>query len=93
MRQVNKEELLFLETDSEAREKAIFEEKMKSRGQMQRLWASVYWSDLRPGQPRAKLSAEAQRPAAREPPRSQEHRLAPSALSEGPLQAVVGEVL
>lgn len=31
--------------------------------------------------------------AAREPPRSQEHRLAPSALSEGPLQAVVGEVL
>lgn len=44
--QVNKEEILFLETDSEARDKAIFEEKMKSRGQVQRLWASVYWSEL-----------------------------------------------
>jgi len=44
--QVNLEEILFLETDSEARDKAIFEEKMKSRGQVQRLWASVYWSEL-----------------------------------------------
>ncbi|CAK9057862.1 unnamed protein product [Durusdinium trenchii] len=43
--QVNKEEILFLETDSEARDKAIFEEKIKSRGQVQRLWASVYWSE------------------------------------------------
>eukprot|EP00913_Durusdinium_trenchii_P033195 g31077.t1 len=42
---LGQKEILFLETDSEARDKAIFEEKMKSRGQVQRLWASVYWSE------------------------------------------------
>ncbi|CAJ1372368.1 unnamed protein product [Effrenium voratum] len=58
--QVNKEEVLFLERDSQERDKAIFEEKMKSRGQMQRLWASVYWSELHKKQ--SPLSRLAPRP-------------------------------
>mmetsp|Transcript_36204 Transcript_36204/g.83470 ORF Transcript_36204/g.83470 Transcript_36204/m.83470 type:complete len:717 (-) Transcript_36204:28-2178(-) len=57
---INKEEILFLETDSQARDKAIFEEKMKSKGQVERLWASVYWSELHRGQ--SPLSRMAPRP-------------------------------
>ncbi|CAE7306537.1 hypothetical protein AK812_SmicGene26509 [Symbiodinium microadriaticum] len=57
---INKEEILFLETDSQARDKAIFEEKMKSKGQVERLWASVYWSELHKGH--SPLSRTAPRP-------------------------------
>jgi len=42
---ISKEEILFLETDSAARDTAIFKEKMKAKGQLQRLLASVYWAD------------------------------------------------
>jgi len=42
---ISKEEILFLEKDPEARDLMIFKEKMKTAGQVQRLMASVYWTD------------------------------------------------
>jgi len=54
---VCKEEILFLEKDSDVRDTLIFKEKMKAKGQVQRLLAAVYWTDMHKDIPPSSRSA------------------------------------